>query len=331
VNKEPTMQRLLATAIAVTAACRLDPLVEDDPGASAHVLPAGANVPDVITNADLINQLSLNDGLDTKALQTAGNIILRGTGQSDGMEVRYWAFGAATRAPSPLYRFGTVDTGGAFHANDHLPLADAMPGEYSYSPLHAIHHVIVTERYAGELITTTSALADAIQLGLVEAPVATHTFVDSPIVRPGLTLDVDDAPGGGHVAIPPTKLYAHGYVMEAFQLGNLFGPLPNPKGLLPTSDVSYLRDRRGPIYDATRPIFQATIPASAEAAAAAYTPLSVIVDVDLTADNAGTITRDSELFQRNPSGGIDMVTDNVAHFAATSSLVLQLQFKKGMP
>src|SRR5438552_3751012 len=101
---EPIMQLATAAAVALTiasAGCRLDPLVKDTPGASAHLLPAGASVPGAASNPDLTNQINLNDGIDDKALVASGGIIPRGTGSSDGAQVRYWSFGPTTRAPSP--------------------------------------------------------------------------------------------------------------------------------------------------------------------------------------------------------------------------------------
>jgi hypothetical protein len=330
------MQRLLATAVAVTAACRLDPLVPDQPGSSANLLPAGVNVKDIATNPDLTNQLTLNDGLDSDALMDPDhtNVIVRGTGTSGGNAVRYWAFGKATRAPAPIYLFGTLDQNQQFVPlqPDHLPLVEAIPGDYQYNPIHTIYHVVATARYKHELITTTAALADAIDLGLVEAPVATDSFLCSPIVRPGLTIEVDADAGGASITKPPTKLYAHGYLVDTFRLGFQFGPQPNPFGLLPTSQVSYLREPRAGSFDLGRPIFQAAIPTAApQMMMPNYTPLSVEVDVDLSSGTAASITADSQLFMRDENGDIQTTSSDVAHFTVTTaSSLLQLQFKKGM-
>ncbi|TMQ16087.1 MAG: hypothetical protein E6J90_24455 [Deltaproteobacteria bacterium] len=323
--------RLLAITAAVTAACRLDPLVPDKPGASAHVLPAGTAIPDAASNPDLVAQLTLHDGIDTgnpKALML--NVIQRGTGPSHGAAVRFWSFGTATRAPSPLYIFGTGDVAARQFqelppGNPQLRLAAAVPGDYTYSPLHTVYDVVVTPAYKGELITTTTALADAIDLGLVEPPVPIGSFIDSPIVRPGLVLDI-----GPNGPVAPTKLFGHGHVVDSFALGGEQAFQPDPNGLLPTSQVSYLREQgSGGDYDASRPIFQATLPSPG----VSYTPLSVVVNVDLTVD-PNTIKSDIALFIRTPlvTGSIHMTTSDVALYTVTTtSKVLQLQLVDGQP
>src|ERR1041384_3619865 len=104
---EPIMDRPPAAALLALAAagCRLDPLVKDKPGASAHLLPAGAMVPSAVSNPELANQIALNDGVNDRALMTNGGVIPRGTGVSSGKAVRHWSFGAGNRAPSPIYKF----------------------------------------------------------------------------------------------------------------------------------------------------------------------------------------------------------------------------------
>jgi hypothetical protein len=328
------VQRLAVATIAVTAAC-LGSRVPDQPGASANLLPANANVLELIANPDLTNQVTLNDGLDTDSLTDPAhpNVIVRGTGKSAGSDVRFWAFGKATRAPAPIYLFGKLVDGQLKPLDPaHLPLVEAIPGDYQYNPIHSIYHVVPTAKYRGELITTTAALADAIELGLVEAPIATGTVMCRPIVRPGLALEVDTAAGSTSVTVAPTKLYGRGYLVDSFELGQAFSPQPNPKGLLLTRQVSYLRQQtQGGSYDHTRPIFQATIPTdpppTGPMAMANYTPLSVVVDVDLESGTTpAEITSDDQLFKRSTG----MTQPAVAQFTVTStSLLLQLQFTKG--
>jgi hypothetical protein len=326
--KEPIMQRImqrvLGAGLAVTAACRLDPLVDDKPGASANILPSDAKIPAVADNPDLLTQITLNDSLDTKALTTSMGLIVRGTGFSDGNPVKFWAFGASRRAPAPIYVFGTGDALTSFQPNDHLPLVDALPGDTEYNPIHTIYRVVVTDRYHGEKITTTGALADAIQIGLVEEPVSIKSFIDGPIVRPGTMIEL-----GTTTKAAPTQIYGRGHIADIYVFGGgLTGGLGmqlNPFGLLPTSQVSFLRTSTGATYDPERPIFQATIPAPGKAA---YTPLSIVINVDLS-PGAGTITKDADLFMRSPptTGTITATQGTVAQFAVTATtLLLQLQF-----
>lgn len=331
---QPTTHRaaaVLATAAATlgaTAACRLDPLVDDKPGASASILPSNAAVPSVADDPDLLNQITLNDNLDPDTLEASGGVIPRGTGFSNGDMVHFWAFGAADRAPAPIYILGTGDAAAGFTPlTTHLPLVDAVPGDTEYNPIHTIYRVVVTGAYNDQKITTTAALADAVQIGLVQEPVAIKVAIDSPIVRPGTRIEV--APG---VTAMPTQVYAHGHIADTYQFGGALGLQPNPFGLLPTKQVSFLRTSNSIGYDATRPIFQATIPAAAPKTMPNYTPLSVVVDVDLSVTAADNIKRDGDLFGRSAATGAitSTVSPPVAAFNVTSTLlVLQLQFAEG--
>lgn len=331
------MQRLVAIAIlgaaGAAAGCRLGPLVDDQPGASANVLPQDAMVPSIATNSDLTNQIAVNDGLDDDTLMANNNVIVRGTGgfTADGMPVQYWAFGEADLAPTPIYVFGHGDpmTTSFVPLTEHPPLVEVVPGDIDYEPIHTIYRVAVTGKYAGQRITTLSALSDAIDLGLIEAPVAIKVFVNWPIVRPGLKLEV----GPGTASISPTPVYAHGYVADSFPLGGALGMQPT-RGILPTSQVTFMRGANQANYDLTRPIFQATIPTAPAQMDPNYTPLSVVVNVDLAgAMMPSDIHKDSELFMRSPDdGSIVSTTAAVARFVITDQLTdLQIQFKEGFP
>src|SRR3979409_318065 len=109
-----------AFVLLLPAACSYPPLPVVD------VLPADAVIPSVTSNGDLLNQIILNDtgllrnksilhgSLGTTTLMQNNNIIVRGTGMAasaagDGVVVKFWPFGAATRAPNPLYQFGRGD------------------------------------------------------------------------------------------------------------------------------------------------------------------------------------------------------------------------------
>jgi len=320
-----------AWALAMGTTGCLNPLVEDKPGASAHLLPAGTPVPSAIDNPDLKVQLTLNDGLDDAAFTANAGVVQRGTGMSGGASVRFWSFGPATQAPSPIYKFFKMTASG-LSPIAHPPLLDALPGDHGYGPIHGINQVIVTDAYNGELITTMDALADAIDLGLVNEPVPIKMFVDCPVVLPNTKLDVGGAPP---LQALPETMYARGYTVTAFEFGGQFEVQPIPAGgvLMPTNQVSFLREP-GKIYDTTHPIFQATIPTVMPPAAMPnYTPLSVVVNVDLANSLMVTpITQDSDLFIRSSTGAITGTTAAVTAFQVTTSIqLLQLQFTDGMP
>jgi hypothetical protein len=215
--------------------------------------------------------------------------------------------------------------------SDHPPMVEVVPGDAGYEPVHTIFNVKVTDKYDSQKITTPSALADAIDLGLVEAPVSIKMFVNWPIVRPGLRLEV--APGA---SVTPTPVYAHGYVVDSFPLGGAFARQPNPGGLLPTNQVSYLREAGKPTYDPTHPVFQATVPMAPPVPGTTpnYTPVSLVINVDLAPNVKVTdIHRDSELFMRAATGEIISADlSRVALFTVTSQLTdLQIQFPESAP
>jgi hypothetical protein len=321
------MRILVRGAIAVIAAgCRLDPLVDDIPGDSAHLLPSGTLIPSAGDSSELSAQIALNDGVDDAALRATGGVVTRGRGLSNGEPVRFWSFGAATPAPSPLYLVGEVGDAG-FTSFGHPGLFDAVPGDPGYSPLHTVFEVVVTAEYDDQLITTPEALADAIELGLVEEPRATGTTVISPIVLPGTLVEVDD--DASPPPMPALDVFAHGHVVGMFRFGGDRGVQP-VRGLQPSNHVSFLREASGVSYDASRPIFQAAIPTEARPS---YTALSVVVLVDLAPGVAAEdIDSDADLFVRGPDGSIVATLETVARFQISAmSLLLPLQFAEGAP
>jgi hypothetical protein len=354
---ELCMRILAVIVVPLVAAGCLDPLVTDTPGASRHLLPAGTEVPSATDNSELARQIRANDGVEDGAVAEAdAREIPRGTGMSTdmstgmpvGVTVRFWSFGPTTRAPSPLYDFFRRTGPGPEDLErivEHPSLISALPGDPGYSPVHGINEVVVTDAYNGELITTMEALADAIALGLVEEPVPIKMFVASPIVLPSKTLEVGvNTADGTIVTITPETIFARGHTVATFRfLGDPelgLGLQPIGISVLPVRQVSFLRERLlgslGGSYDATRPIFQATVPTMPPTSTTAnYSPLSIVINVDLADEiMAASITQDSDLFVREPpiTGDIVGTTTNVAQFQITSSILfLQLQFLDGMP
>lgn len=322
-------------SLGAVAGCRLGPLVDDQPGASASVLPKGTQVPSVTVNRDLTNQIAINDGLDGDALMMSDNVITRSTGglTADGMQVKYWTIGDTGLAPNPIYIFGSGDPMSTSFAPlpDHPPLVEVVPGDPEYQPIHTIYRVAVTDKYDGQQITTLAALSDAIELQLIQVPLAIKVFVNWPIFRTGLKLEV-----GPGAPIAPTPVYAHGYAVDSFPLGGARGMQPNPFGILPTSQVSFLREAGQPDFDPSHPIFQATIPPPPTPAQMfpSYTPISAVVNVDLVPGRSVTdIHKESDLFTRDMDGNIMSANlSNVARFTITDQLIdLQIQFTEGAP
>jgi hypothetical protein len=174
------------------------------------------------------------------------------------------------------------------------------------------------------LITSPAALADAVDLGLVNDPEPTGTFVDAPIVPLGTKLDL-----GGTARAEATTVYARGYTVAAFQFDGMYGIQP-AGAFMPTRQVSFVREAPMATYS-PKPIFQATIPTEAPTTDANYSPLSVVINVDVLPNTLDMIKQDSDLFTRGSAGEIIAIkTNNVARFDVTSSMVLwQLQFQDG--
>ena len=331
------MWKASITAAALLAGC-LGPLVSDKPKASANLLPKGSTVPSIRDNADLKSQVANHDGLNDQK-----NMIVPLNPNPNGPS--YWNFGTMTTAPSPIYVL--VDQNNQPIA-EHPPFVDALPGDPAYSAIHTLFNVQITDSYDGEIITTSAALSDAIDLGLVKAPVAPDQVtinqimqgrhIASPIVLPDTVITVDAA----GTTKPAQTVYGHGVSAGIFIFGGNAGEQPGAL-IQPTQRVSYLRVQgANGTYDTTRPIFQAIKPSEAATDALPtmidYTPLSLVVNVDLVmGTDPTTINADSDLFTSQsspfsplPSSSIATATAKVATFTVTQNvLLLQQQFTPG--
>jgi hypothetical protein len=315
----------LGLAVTLTG-CLLDAQVPDTPGASIHILPAGAPVPPIATNRELANQIQLNDGIDDLALASNGGVIPRSAG--NGGTVHYWSFGAASAVPATLYQL-VKEEGGARVPIDHPMVINALPGDPGYNPLHAIVEVVVNDPNEQRVFPSIEALSDAAELGYVDEAKqrATRTFVNIPIVPAGTLIQIGDT--RDMTAPPNAKLYARGYEVEAFRFGGDFGVQSLPF-TLPTRDVSFVRKQREAEYDPGNPIFQAAVPLPGPDGVT-YSALSRVVRVDLTDDT--NITSDDQLFRRNPpmTGEIaNSISPVLVHEITPTTLVLQLQFPDGL-
>jgi len=324
----------------------IDALVPPDVAPATSILPAGAPVPSISDNAELINQIRLNDGLTDAALMASNGVVTRGTGKSGGATVRYWNFGpvpieGTIAVVAPLYVFGTLDaSSGAFTPlPNHPPLIDTICGDTRYSPIRRVYNVPVTAMYAGQEITSMSALSEALDRGLVTDPVADGTWVNMPVVLPGTTLEIGDP--ATYPPAPTEHVYARGYVADVFELGTSFGRQPLRNNQVPIGQDSGLQSGVAtgmpPILSTAidpQPVFQYTIPTAAPTTSPNYSPLATDVTVRLADGIAPTaITADTDLFKRSSSGAIiGYRSDNVASYTVgTTTNNLQLQFAEGAP
>jgi hypothetical protein len=313
---------LLAAVIGL-GGCTLDPLVEDDPQHSVHVLPPGSEVPRIDEDVELVHQITVHDGLDDGDLEEAGFVVARETGWANGVEVNYWSFGNAPRFASLVYIL--VDEDG--ERIDHPYLLDSIPGDPSYSPLRKLQHVVVTDAYDGELLPTMRALEDAVELGLVEEPVNLGLWFDAPVVPPGVTLDV-----GAADPAEPFEAYAGGYRVDMFTFGGELGVQPVRGGGLPLGQASQVREA-GEVRFGSAPIFQYAAPTEPAVDAFNWTPLVTMLEVDLADGVTGdAIAGDADLFVRSGSGAITGMTTSVERFTVTTTIRnLPIQFQEGWP
>jgi hypothetical protein len=318
----------------------------DAPPGPRYVLPAGTVVPSISDNAELVSQIRLNDNLSDSALAANGGVLVRSTGKAGGATVMYWNFGAAPMAgnfavTAPLYVLVDSDGGtGWIPRTDHPALIDSIPGDVRYSPIRRILYVPVTATYAGEVITSVDALAEALELGIVAEPIPAGTWRNMPVVPPDTKLEV----GGTPTPMPPvlpTEVYGRGYRVTLFPLGGDRGTQPLRNGSMPVGQESRLYSGVAtgtpptlPVSADAQPLFQYGIPAAPPTTAFNYTPLVTQLDVRLANGVApATIMGDPQLFARSATGGINgYYTDTVANYTVTTTVSnKQIQFQEGQP
>jgi hypothetical protein len=319
--------------------------IDAPPGSPRFVLPPDAVVPSTADSLELQTQIQFNDGLVDATLLANNGVIVRGTGKSNGTTVRFWHFGPfvidSFSVLAPAYILGTDNAGVFTPLPDHLPMLDTLPGDLRYSAIRRVVKVPVTAAYAGEKITSLDALNEAIELGLVGEPDGDGTWVNMPIVPPGTKLEV----GPGTANIPAKKVYARGFLADAFELGiTNFGRQPLRLGIVDVRQASFLLTGvptgTPPILPTTadaQPVFQVTIPTVAPVLvppAPNYSPLCQDVSVRLASGvEPVDITADGDLFRRTASGTMNGYrADNVDSFTiGTVVNNIQIQFVEGQP
>lgn len=315
------------------------------PGAPQYVLPSTAMVPKTADSLELLTQIQFNDGLVDATLLANNNVIVRGTGKSNGTTVRFWHFGPFAvdtySILAPVYYLGKVEGGVFTPLANHLPILDTLPGDLRYSALRRVVNVPVTAKYAGEKITSLAAINEAIELGLVGDPEVDGRWVNMPVVLPGTKLEV----GPGNVSIQAKAVYARGYQADAFELGTHgVGRQPLRLGIVDIRQASFLITGVPtgsppiiPTIPDTQPVFQMaipTVPPVLDPPAPNYTPLCQDITVKL-ADGVtpADITSDAQLFRRATNQSINGYrADNVADYTiGTVVNNIQIQFVEGQP
>jgi hypothetical protein len=222
------MQRWQGAAL-VAALCSgcLDSLVDDQPGYSRHLLPAGSDVPSAYDDPTTARKIDNNDGL------TGQTIPLR-DGFVAGSAMKYWDLGVGKRTASPAYVLTRCQGGIPMREPrvDHPMLIDTIPGDNDYSPFRTIGYVCISDKYQGERITSVEALYDAIDMKLVQEPLNAITWFNAPVVNRDISLSL-----GANSRLPSNGYYK-GNLLQYHQFLDQEGEFPNT-GTLPTPGYAY--------------------------------------------------------------------------------------------
>lgn len=226
----------------------LDPLVSDEVARPDLVLPAGSEVPDLTADPNARAALDRADGVD-------GDYIPLRSAFAHGERVWYWDLGPASPAPIPLYMLVEEAEQGAFETPqgrfnplpDHPPIFDAIPGDPGYSPWWLVVLWPVTERFAGEVITSFAAMDEAFRQGLVRGSVTVPLAINCPIVLPEARLEAE--PGDASSALTPNIAYYKGSRVYYFS----FSAVPVDALAVATPPVYRLRREGGePLSESER-------------------------------------------------------------------------------
>jgi hypothetical protein len=218
----------LAPCLMISLTGCLGPQVSDR--TVTAILPAGAIVPDISSDAVLAAQIASNDSID--------GVLPLVSAFADGRPVRVWDFGIAPRFAAPLLVLMRRDANRTLTPVAHPTIADALPGDRGYSPFGALFVVEVTDRYAGEQLTSLEAVNEAIDRGLALAPVATDNGVNCPVTDG----DARIAVGGGQEPIGPNReFYVRGLRTHYYD----FGPIPLVNRARVPEAVRYILRRTG--------------------------------------------------------------------------------------
>lgn len=310
------------------------------PNGPKYVLPAGATVPSIADNAELLSQIKVFDGLSDNTLAQNGGIVTRSTGKAGGVTVMFWSFGSALVVdnfvvPAAVYMLADDDGAGTLTPRtDHPWLLDSIPGDARYGGARRIIYLPVTASYAGEQITSIEALNEALELGLVGEPKLAGTWRNMPVVPPGIKLEL----GGTAAPMEATKVYARGFVVDVLPLAYTqplrFGGIPMGQEARLLSGVASGTPPALPTSADAQPVFQYGIPAAPPTTAFNYTPIVTALDVRLAGGvDPTTINHDNQLFRRSGSGSITgYFGTSVDNYIVTTTVSnKQIQFAEGSP
>ena len=176
--------RLFALGFLACGGC-LGPMADDAAGYSPRILESNASIPNAADDFLFNSRIDDNDNVDSGpiALQTAYAL---------GTKVRFWDLGKAKSSATPAWQFFYCDAAGQPIADGpelHPLLIDSLPGDGDYTQFWVLQRMCVTDRYNGQLITSTSALSDAIEIGLVAETPADELYLHLPVVTQDVSLE----------------------------------------------------------------------------------------------------------------------------------------------
>jgi len=300
---------LAAFASSVLAAGCLDPMVSDDATASVNIHPRGYPVPHVGDNADMQRQIRIADGLSDSDLAKNNNLVPLKNGFQTKSKVKYWDLGDAPQTGSMIYVFYRWHEDETFTPIEHPYLLDGIPGDPGWSPFHYVQRVVVTPAYHDEIFTSTEALNDAVELGLINPPESTNYFIDGPVTQPEVRLDN----GTGKDATPTMEVYAHGYRVDMLPVGGAAHMrLMARANSIPRGDIFRITvgSKLSP-NDAKNPlVFQST------------QWFAAVRTVDcrvMQKDPAVEYNDESMLFTRSMTGALDAITSDVVSWTVGNS------------
>jgi hypothetical protein len=195
--------RAALAALAAATGC-LGPQVSDTPAPSGDIVPAGTVIPPIDND-----EIAAHDGVD--------GVVPRLSAFAAGAPTHVWDFGAAPMFAAPLFVMMTRQPDGTLAPLAHPPIAGAVPGDPDYSPFWQVFALVVTDRYAGQLITSSTAIEEAVRDGLIEAPAVQSYAVDYPMVASDVTLDV----GTGAPLAPAGRIFYEHETVAYFDFGQL--------------------------------------------------------------------------------------------------------------
>lgn len=316
------MLRMRRTALGclMLAGC-LDPLTDDQPGYSRHILPSGAEVTSVADDPATTRRIDLNDGISMgkAALKSAFAV---------GLPVKYWDLGAGRGTAVPAYQLARCNADGLPEGEqpDHPLLIDALPGDPDYSQIWAIYYVCVTPAYESQLITSLPALSDAYELGLVNEPKKPLAWQHQPIVLDGVVLD------GASASIDAARtVFVRAMRANSVSFG-ADGAVVTTNGKSVTTGNVYELVRPGSTK-VERVVFDSAGFTPEGGRGESYAPVWTVVTVTITADaDISTFSKDSDIATVNMDRTFTKASASVVSVVATTNRSARaVQFSEAEP